>query len=126
MVSVEEMESISKGFVPKNMAKNMKWAVLTFQQLIVVQNECTSLGESVDIGIPSRPVDKDSNCTKLCHVLCLFVVESQKTDYSPKTVYHLLARLLHYVHSQAVQPYPNFPDPKDVRFKKLQGTMESQ
>ena len=30
MVSAEEMESISRGLVPKNMAKNMKWVVSTF------------------------------------------------------------------------------------------------
>jgi len=32
LVSAEEMESILKGFVPQNTAKNMKWMVSTFQQ----------------------------------------------------------------------------------------------
>jgi len=30
MVSAEEMESISKGFIPQYTAKNTKWAVSTF------------------------------------------------------------------------------------------------
>ena len=74
LVPAEEMESISKGFFSKNTAKKTKWAVSTFRQWIIAQNECTSLGENVDVDILSRPVDKDSNCTELCHVLCLFVV----------------------------------------------------
>ena len=31
-----------------------------------------------------------------------------------------------YAHSQAVQPYPNFLDAKDGRYKKLQGTMDTR
>ena len=31
MVSSEQLETISKGFVPKNTEKNMKWAVSTFK-----------------------------------------------------------------------------------------------
>ena len=32
MVSSEQLETISKGFVPKNTEKNTKWAVSTFKQ----------------------------------------------------------------------------------------------
>ena len=38
------------------------------------RNECSSLGENIGVDIVSRPVDKDSNCTDLCCVLCLYVV----------------------------------------------------
>ena len=86
------------------------------------------MGETIDVDILSKPVDKDSECTELCHILCLFVVEARKTNgepYPPKTVFHLLAGLLHYARSGSVQQYPNFLDPKDVRFRKLQGTMDN-
>ena len=36
-----------------------------------------------------------------------------------------MAGLLRYARSGSVQQYPNFLDPKDVRFKKLQGTMDT-
>ena len=129
MVSSEELESISKGFVPKNTEKNTKWAISTFKQWIVSRNQRSAVGETIDIDILSKPVDKNSECTELCRVLCFFVVEARKTNgelYPPKTVFHLLSGLLRYARSQAVHPYPNFLDPKDVRFKKLQGTMDTR
>ncbi len=59
--------------------------------------------------------------------MCLFVVEAGKGNgepYPSKTVYHILAGLLRFARSE--QPnFPNFLDPKDVRFKKLQGTMDT-
>jgi len=39
MLSAEEMESISKGFIPQNMTKNTKWAVSTFWQWIVAHTK---------------------------------------------------------------------------------------
>ena len=128
MVSSEQLETISKRFVPKNTEKNTKWAVSTFKQWIVSGNQCSSVSETIDVDILSKPVDKDSECTELCRVLCLFVVEARKTNvepYPPKTVFHLLAGLLRYARSGSVQQYPNFLDPKDVRFRKLQGTMDT-
>ncbi len=63
---------------------------------------------------------------ELCRLLCL--VEARKGNgepYPAKTIYHLLAGLLRYARSK--QPAcPNFLDSKDVRFKKLQGTMDTQ
>ena len=82
----------------------------------------------VDVDILSKPVDKDSGCTELGRVLCLFVVESHKPNGEPyplKTVFHLLAGLLRYARSASVQQYSNFLDPKDMRFRKLQGTMDT-
>ena len=35
MVLSEELETISKGFVPKNTEKNTKWAISTFKQWVV-------------------------------------------------------------------------------------------
>ena len=89
MVSSEQLETISKGFVPKNTEKNMKWAVSTFKQWIVSRNQRSAVGETIDVDILSKPVDKDSGCTELCRVLCLFIVEARKTNgepYLPKTV----------------------------------------
>ena len=115
MVSSEQLETISKGFVPQNTEKNTKWAFSTFRQWIVSQNQRSTVGETIDVDILSKPVDKDSECTELCRVLCLFVVEARKTNgepYPPKTVFHLLAGLLRYARSGSVQQYPNFLDPK--------------
>ena len=54
----------------------MKWAVSTFKQWIVSRNQRSTVGETIDVDILSKPVDKDSKCTELCHILCLFVVEA--------------------------------------------------
>ena len=104
----------------------MKWVVFTSKQWIVLRNHRSTLDETIDIDILSKPVDKDSGCTELCRILC--VIEARKTNsesYPPKTVLHLLAGLLCYTCSGSVQQSPNFLDPKDVRFRKLQGTMET-
>ena len=97
MVSSVQLETISKVFVHQNTEKNMKWAVSTFKEWIASRNQCSAVGETIDVDILSKPVDKDSECTELCRVLCLFVVEARKTNgepYPPKTVFHLLAGLL--------------------------------
>ncbi len=56
MVLSEELESISKGFVPKNTEKNMKWALSTVKQWITSRTE-RSTDEPIDIDILSKPVD---------------------------------------------------------------------
>lgn len=83
MVTSEELETLSQGFVPKNTEKNTKWAVSTFKQWIVSRNQRSAVGETIDVDILSKPVDKDSECTQLCRVLCLFVVEARKPMVSP-------------------------------------------
>lgn len=71
MVSSEQLETISKGYVPQNTEKNTKWAVSTFKQWIVSRNQCSIVGETIYVNILSKPVDKDSECTELCRVLLL-------------------------------------------------------
>ena len=83
MVSSEQLETILKGFVPQNTEKNTKWAVSTFKQWIVSRIQCSAVGETRDVDILSKPVDKDSECTELRRVLCLFVVEACKTSGDP-------------------------------------------
>ena len=120
VVSPEELERISKGFVPKNTEKN---TLSTFKQWITSRNERCAEN---NIDILSMPLKQE--CTELCRALCLFVVEARKGNgepYPAKTLYHLLAGLLRFARTE--QPaFPNFLDPKDVRFKKLQGTMDTQ
>ena len=70
MESAEEMERIC----PPEYSKEHKVGIFNFLQWIVARNGRSSLGENIDVDILSRPVDKDSNCTELCHVLALFVV----------------------------------------------------
>ena len=88
MVSSEQLETISKRFVPENTEKNTKWAVSTFKQWIVLRNQCSAVGETRDVNILSKPVDKDSECTELCRVLCLFVVEARETNGEPYPPIH--------------------------------------
>ena len=54
MVSSEQLETISKGFVPKNTEKNTKWAVSTSKQWIVSRNQRSAVGESIDVDIPLK------------------------------------------------------------------------
>lgn len=125
IVSGKELEGISKGFTPQNTAKNTKWAISTFQQWIYSRNQRTTAGETINPNILCAPVDAD--CKELCRALCLFVLEARKTNgepYPAKTVDHLLAGLLQYARS-VQSTFPNFLDPKDARFKKLQGTMDT-
>ena len=58
MVSSEQLETISKGFVPQNTEKNMKCAVSTFKQWIVSQNQCSAVVETIGVDILSKPVDR--------------------------------------------------------------------
>ena len=120
LVPSEEMQMISKGFVPKN----TRWALSTSKEWIVSRNKRCIAEETIDVDILAKPV---GDCTELCRVLCLFVVEARKVNgelYPAKTVFHLLAGLLRY--SRSVEPTcPNFLDPKDARFRKLQGTMDT-
>ena len=125
VTSLEELETISKGFVPKNTTKNTKWAVSTFHQWIESRNKRVS-AECIDPDILSKPIGDD--CRDLCRVLCLFVVEARKANgcpYPARTLYHLLSGLLRYCRS-CHPTCPNFLDPKDARFKKLQGTMDTR
>ena len=121
VTSSEELDRVSKSFVPKNTEKNTKWALSTFQQWILSRNQrcADTLDSEILIGDPG-------DCLELCRVLSLFVVEARKSNgepYPAKTIYHLISGLLRYARS--IQPHcPNFLDPKDVRFKKLQGTMD--
>ena len=108
MVSPEELEGISKGFVPQNTQKNTKWTVSTFTQWIVSRNKnCTDHGHAIDEEILSKPMSGE--CTELCRVLSLFIVEARKTNgelYPPKTLFHLLAGLLR--HARSIQPVSQF------------------
>ena len=83
MVSSEQLETISKGFVPQNTEKNTEWAVSTFKQWIVSRIQRSAVGETRDVDILSKPVDKDSECTELRRVLCIFVVEARETNSDP-------------------------------------------
>ena len=67
-----------KGFVPQNTEKNTKWAVSTFKQWIVSRNQCSAMGETIDVDIPSKPVDKDSECTELCRVRVFLLLKPAK------------------------------------------------
>jgi hypothetical protein len=60
IVSSAGLEAISKGFVPKNTEKNTRWAISSFKQWIVSRNQRCAVGETIDVDILSKPVDKDS------------------------------------------------------------------
>jgi len=71
-----KLPSISKGFVPPKYGKEYRMGSFNFSAVNCCRkfNERSSLGENIGVDILSRPVDKDSNCTKICCVLCLLVV----------------------------------------------------
>ncbi|MCG8624099.1 MAG: DUF3504 domain-containing protein, partial [Proteobacteria bacterium] len=125
-VSNEELEKRSCGFVPANTTKNTKWAIGVFKSWLEPRN-CRT-GETTDLNFLNKCFSGgEASKQELCRVLSLFVVETKKQDgkpYPAKTVYHLLAGILRYMH-EADPKAPNFLDQKDGDFKKLHGTMDT-
>ena len=124
-ISQDELEKMSKGFVPDNTAKNTKWATTVFSAWLESRN-CRT-GESTPTDYLDRSFATEESKVDLARVLSLFAVEAKKKDgtsYPAKTVYHLLSGILRYMREK--DPYaPNFLDQKDGAFKKLHGTMDT-
>ena len=113
-VSNEELEKMSCGFVPANATKNTKWAIGVLESWVESRNRCT--GETTDIYFfDKRFSGGKASKQELCRVLSLFVVEVKRQNgkpYPAKTVYHLLANILHYM-CDTDPNAPNFLDQKD-------------
>ena len=119
-VSDDELQELSKGFIPKNTDTNTKWAVKNFTEWMKARNE----------RCPNEPVPPDllscADVNLLNTWLLRFAVETRnaKGDFYPlSTIYQLLLGLLRAMRSSCPQ-CPNFLDEKNSSFKEFHGTLD--
>ena len=90
VASEEEMEQISKGFVPKNTKKTTNWAVKVFEQWRVQRNEATNdNGKLCPSNILECPKVRDLN-----YWLSRFVIEARSENGDPTPLPHSLTSFL--------------------------------
>ena len=111
----KEVDTFSKGCVPKNTAQSTIWAVQVFKEWIEQRKCCKEV-------YPSDILEKPYESNLVCIYLQQFVSEARRADgtqYPPKTLHQMLCAL------KECQPdLPNFLDRKDVHFKKLHSTCD--
>jgi hypothetical protein len=95
LLNPEEMDDLSKAFVPKNTLRMTKWSVSNFELWLTNRNKMVS---SESEKCPENLLEaKDPEL--LTKWLGLFVAETSKVNgdpYPPKTLYELLCGLLRH------------------------------
>ena len=118
-----ELVTLTTPHVPKNTAKNTEWAIRNFMEWRQ-QREKDYPEERC------RPDIFDStpwNVAELNHWLCLYVLETRRTDgkrYPISTVYQLLTGILRHMRSVDSQ-CPNFLDKTNFSFKQLHAAIDN-
>ena len=117
--SKEELETISKGFVPPNTAKNTRWARNCFLEWMYERNGLSD--EQCPENILEEQCAADLNTW-----IPKFIAEARRSDgepYTPKTIHQILSGLLRYMRS-IKDDCPNILDKSDPRFRAIQRTCE--
>ena len=117
--SKEELETISKGFVPPNTAKNTRWARNCFLEWMYERNGLSD--EKCPENILEEQCAADLNTW-----IPKFIAEARRSDgepYTPKTIDQILSGLLRYMRS-IKDDCPNILDKSDPRFRAIQRTCE--
>ena len=119
--SDEDLSELTKGLVPHSAAKSTQWAVKNFEDWRNARNACHP-----DNPIPHNALDScDPEVINL--QLSRFIVVTRKSNgerYPPSSLHQLLCGLLRSMREKNPE-CPNFLDKKDVRFKRIQGTLDA-
>ena len=119
--SDEDLSELAKGLVPHSAAKSTQWAVKNFEDWRNARNACHP-----DNPIPHSALDScDPGVINLQP--SRFIVVTWKSNgerYTPSSLHQLLCGLLRSMREKNPE-CPNFLDKKDVRFKRIQGTLDT-
>ena len=117
----EELQEMSKGFVPTNTSKNTKWGLNNFEAWKEERNN----------KYPDDPIPEDLLETTNEEILSLwlsrYVVETRNSTggrYPPSTIYQLLTALLRSMRESNANCL-NFLELKNSKFKMLHRTLNS-
>ena len=119
-VQDNELQQLSKGFVPKNTATNTKWALKNFQAWKEARNSNLSQDP-----VPDNLLETSDESVLNLWLSC-YVVETRNGNgepYPPSTIYQLLSALLRSMRDNNPNCL-NFLD-KNPKFKMLHGTLNS-
>ena len=118
-VNPQEIEKVSKGLVPSNTETSTRWAVKNFNDWVTNRNE----------RLPDNPIPLDllecHDATKVCKYLCMFVLETRKSDgseYPPCTIKALLSGLNRVLHANKA-PF-SILDKHNPEFQELSNTLD--
>ena len=119
-VTTTELTSMTKPLVPKNTQKNIVWALRNFSEWREKRSSDEKCRSDL---LDSPPLD----VAELNHWLCLYVLETRRSDgnkYPVSTLYALLSGILR--HMRSVDPEcPNFLDANDHKFKDLHAALDN-
>ena len=124
-VSDDKVAELAKGKKSINTSRNTTWAVNVFTEWSKVRNR-----QFPDNQIPEGFVDQHFNSDRIedmCYWLSRFIAEARNSEgkrYSPTSLHGLLCGLLRHMRGNNPET-PNFLDKKDLRFRRIHGTMES-
>jgi len=116
--TVDDLEKLMEGECPANTAKNNEWAYKNFTSWRAARNQ-----RFPDMQCPD---DVFSSKEVACEWLCKYVSETRKADgseYTPRSLYLLLAGLQRYVRSMHPTMKINFFT--DDEFKPLKNLCDS-
>ena len=114
----EELQEMSKGFVPTNTSKNTKWGL----------NNLEAWKEERNNKYPDDPIPEDLLETTNEEILSLwlsrYVAETRNSTGGPSTIYQLLTALLRSMRESNANCL-NFLERKNSKFKMLHRTLNS-
>ena len=109
----EEIDVITKGYIPENTRKSTSWALKVF-------NEWTYSRESEERNCPDNLLERGNN-EELNYWLPRFINEVRRTDgnpYPPRSIHQLLAGLQRYMLKQNYC-LPKFLDRQNQQFRPI-------
>ena len=121
-VTDQELQELSKPFVPKKTSDQTKWALQNFHSWMENRNsrpEAEKCPEDLLLQMEPNLLKK---------WLSVFVAETRKVNgepYPPLTLQSILSGLLRYMRGADAQKAPNIFAKKDPRFEKLHNTMDT-
>lgn len=117
----EEIEDLSKGYIPPNTEKNTKWAKSVFTDWVAQRNL-----KFPDEQCPEN-ILQNVNAEEIAKWFPIFIAEVRRCDgeqYPAKSIHQILAGLLRYMRG-IDKNCPNFLDKNDHRFQGIDRTCES-
>ena len=115
----EEIDVITKGYIPENTRKSTSWALKVF-------NEWRYSRESEERNCPDNLLETGNN-EELNYWLPRFINEVRRTDgnpYPPRSIHQLLAGLQRYMLEQNYC-LPKFLDRQNQQFRPIHGACDS-
>ena len=118
--SVDDLDTASKRFVPKNTNISLKWAFRIFSHWVEHSKEVGRDYKTEDLWLCRDA----KQFTTMLSQYCLEVKQRNGTPYTPKSILQILINLQSYARSQDTDSF-SFMNQKDTRFLRIHNVLDN-